>query len=66
MTGTPTIPVIDLAAYLAGGPGARERAARALRHALTEIGFYFIINHGVPMAMVRAAFAVHPDSPSSP
>lgn len=57
MTGTPTIPVIDLAAYLAGGPGARERAARALRHALTEIGFYFIINHGVPMAMVRAAFA---------
>jgi len=34
------IPVIDLGPYLAGEPGALDRAAAKLRHALTEIGFY--------------------------
>ena len=43
-----TIPVIDLGPYLAGEPGAMERTAGELRFALTEIGFYFIVNHGVP------------------
>ena len=45
---TETIPVIDLGPYLAGEPGALDRTARELRFALTEIGFYFIVNHGVP------------------
>ena len=52
-----TIPVIDLGPYLAGEPGALERAARELRFALTEIGFYFIVNHGVPEAPIRGVFA---------
>ena len=42
------IPVSDLGPYLAGAPGAIDRTAEELRFALTEIGFYFIINHGVP------------------
>jgi isopenicillin N synthase-like dioxygenase len=53
---TETIPVIDLGPYLAGQPGAMEAAAAELRFALTEIGFYFIVNHGVPPAQVRDAF----------
>jgi isopenicillin N synthase-like dioxygenase len=51
-----TIPVIDLGPYLAGEEGAAERTAGELRHALTEIGFYFIVNHGVPREQIRAVF----------
>jgi len=47
------IPVIDLAPYLAGEPGALDRAAAELRQALTEIGFYTIVNPGVPSALVH-------------
>ena len=27
-----------------------------LRHALTEVGFYYVVNHGVPQPLVRAAY----------
>jgi hypothetical protein len=47
------IPVIDLGPYLAGEPGALDHAAAELRHALTEIGFYTIVNHGVPSTLVH-------------
>ena len=57
MSAAGTIPVIDLGPYLAGEPGARESAAAELRFALTSIGFYFIVNHGVPAGQVRAIFA---------
>jgi isopenicillin N synthase-like dioxygenase len=57
MTGrAETIPVIDLGPCLAGEAGAIDRAAAELRVALTEIGFYFIINHGVPPAQVHDIF----------
>ena len=56
MNATQTIPIIDLGPYLAGQPGAMERTADQLRFALTEIGFYFIINHGVPELQIREAF----------
>ena len=54
---TETIPVIDLGPFLAGEPGALDRTARELRFALTEIGFYFIVNHGVPRERIQATFA---------
>ena len=50
------IPVIDLGPYLAGAPGAIDRTAEGLRFALTEVGFYFIVNHGVPSAQIREVF----------
>jgi len=50
------IPVIDLGPYLAGEPGALDHAAVELRHALTEIGFYTIVNHGVPSALVHEVY----------
>ena len=53
---TETIPVIDLGPYLAGEAGALDRTAQELRFALTEIGFYFIVNHGVPREKIRAVF----------
>src|SRR5271163_3000291 len=56
MADTEIIPVIDLGPYLAGVAGAMERAAAELRFALTEIGFYFIVNHGVPSGLIREGF----------
>jgi isopenicillin N synthase-like dioxygenase len=50
------IPVIDLGPHLAGAVGAIDRTAAELRFALTEIGFYFIVNHGVPEAQIREVF----------
>ena len=51
-----TIPVIDLAPCLAGAPGALQATAKELRFALTEIGFYFIVNHGIPDGLIRDTF----------
>src|SRR5262245_43508674 len=53
---TETIPVIDLGPYLADEPGALDRTARELRFALTEIGFYFVVNHGVAREKIAATF----------
>jgi isopenicillin N synthase-like dioxygenase len=53
---TEIIPIVDLGPYLADEPGALDRAAERLRFALTEIGFYFIVNHGVPAAQIREAY----------
>jgi isopenicillin N synthase-like dioxygenase len=50
------IPVLDLGPLLAGEPGAIIRLGAELRRAFTEVGFYFIRNHGVPQAQVDAAF----------
>ena len=51
------IPVIDLGPYLAGASGSLERTAGQLRHAMENVGFYFIVNHGVPQALVDRTFA---------
>ena len=56
MPNASVIPVIDLGPYLAGEPGALDRAAAELRHALTEIGFYSIVNHGVPSMLVHEVY----------
>src|SRR3984893_16267312 len=56
MANTESIPVIDLGPYLAGAAGAIDRTAEELHFALTEIGFYFIVNHGVPSEQINAVF----------
>jgi isopenicillin N synthase-like dioxygenase len=45
-----------LGPYLAGESGALDRVAAELRHALTDIGFYSIVNHGVPSALVDEVY----------
>ena len=51
------IPVLDLGPYLSGSPEADATLARELRHALEQVGFYFIVNHGVPQSLIDATFA---------
>ncbi|MET3233452.1 UNVERIFIED_ORG: isopenicillin N synthase-like dioxygenase [Burkholderia sp. 1263] len=49
------IPIIDFAGVRAGDPQALQRAAREIREACTTIGFFYIVNHGVPQATIDAA-----------
>src|SRR5438128_6644998 len=51
------IPVIDVGPYLRGAPGALEAAATALRDALEHVGFFVIVNHGVPEDLIARTFA---------
>jgi isopenicillin N synthase-like dioxygenase len=53
---TEAIPIVDLGPYLAGEAGALEKAAGELRLALTKIGFYFMVNHGVPEPEIREVY----------
>ena len=50
------IPVIDLGPYLAGRPAAAAATAAELGRALQEVGFFVIVNHGIPQALVDDTF----------
>ncbi len=49
-------PILDLADYVAGAPGARVRLARELADALERIGFLVVVNHSVPQPMIDGIF----------
>ena len=51
------IPVIDVGPCFSGEPGARERVARQLGDALETIGFFVLVNHGVPRELIDRTFA---------
>jgi isopenicillin N synthase-like dioxygenase len=62
-----TIPILDLAPYRAGEPGADRRLADELRRASEDVGFYFIRNHDVDHALIDATFAqAAPTSTATP
>jgi len=50
------IPVIDLGPYLAGRPAAAAATAAELGRALQDVGFFVIVNHGIPQALVDDTF----------
>src|SRR5215467_7349778 len=51
------IPVLDIAAYLAGEPGAASPLARAIARTCEDTGFLVIANHGVAPRLVEDTFA---------
>lgn len=51
------IPVIDLSGLIEDDPEAKARVAATLRVACTEVGFFYIINHGVPEELVGQVFS---------
>jgi isopenicillin N synthase-like dioxygenase len=52
-----TIPVIDYGPYFAGEPGALEHLAEQVRYACENVGFLYVLNHGVPQAIIDRGFA---------
>ena len=50
------IPLIDVSGFLAGKPGAAEKAAAELRYAFENVGFYYLAGHGVPRALIEAQY----------
>jgi isopenicillin N synthase-like dioxygenase len=52
-----SIPVLDLAPLRAGEAGALEKLGAELRHAFTEVGFYFVRNHGISQDLLDTTFA---------
>lgn len=53
---TDTVPIIDLAPFLAGSPAGRRQAVDAMARAAEEIGFFAIDGHGVDRAIVDALY----------
>src|SRR5436190_19028664 len=53
---TTEIPVLDVGPYLAGAPSPLETAAGELRFALENIGFFYLVGHGVPQPLIDRIF----------
>ncbi len=53
---TRAIPVIDVGPAFQGEPGGLEAAARQMRHASENVGFFYLAGHGVPQEVIDAAF----------
>ena len=51
-----TIPVLDLAPLLRGDKGAESVLGAALRDAFENVGFYFVVNHGIPQSLIHSTF----------
>jgi isopenicillin N synthase-like dioxygenase len=51
------IPVIDLAPFLHGTAAQRAAVARQIGEACRNIGFFYIINHGVLQTLIAETFA---------
>ena len=51
------IPVIDLEPFLAGDPRAFAATAAELGRALEDVGFFVVVNHRIPQALIDRAFA---------
>ena len=51
------IPVIDLGPYFADEPGALARLAEEVRSACMNIGFFYVLNHGVRQEIIDRGFA---------
>jgi len=49
-------PVIDVGPLLAGEEGALDDVARRLFRACTEIGFFYVVNHGLDERLIAASF----------
>ena len=54
---TDRLPVIDLTGLASGDEAALNGIAREIGEACRSIGFFYVVNHGVPADLMRAAFA---------
>lgn len=57
MTSSTNLPLIDMTGVRDGNQASIRRAGDAIRKACSEIGFFYIINHGVPQPVIDRAMA---------
>ena len=50
------IPILDIGPYLAGEPGSAIELANNIRFIQETIGFYVVINHGIPAKIIKQAY----------
>ena len=58
MSAPATIPVISLAPLLAGGDAGVRAVAAAIRQAATQIGFFYIADHGIAPELISATHGI--------
>lgn len=51
------IPIIDFGPFLTGGEEERRQTAAEINRACRNIGFFFVINHGIEQALIERTFA---------
>lgn len=57
MTSSTNLPLIDMSGVREGDQASIQRAGDAIRQACCDTGFFYIINHGVPQAVIDRAMA---------
>ena len=52
------IPILDIGPYLANEPNSARKLADNIRFIQETIGFYVIVNHGIPAKIINQAYSV--------
>src|SRR5687768_575284 len=52
------VPVVDVAPFVSGGAAGKRAVAGEIARACTDMGFFTIVNHGVPADLVAAMIDV--------
>lgn len=50
------LPILDVGPYLAGAPGALEQLGADVRLIQENLGFFAIVNHGIPQELIDESF----------
>lgn len=50
------LPILDVGPYLAGEPGALEQLAADVKMIQENLGFFAIVNHGIPQPLIEKSF----------
>jgi len=55
-----SIPLVDFSGMIDGTAESKRRVAAAIRDACTNVGFFYLSNHGVPQEQISSVFAQCP------
>jgi isopenicillin N synthase-like dioxygenase len=52
-----SVPIVDFSGMLQGSASEKSRVAEALRDACMRVGFFYLVNHGIPQDRIDSTFA---------